>query len=133
MSDLMARLTSKRRYLIELGVCLGLYVLAIRLSMLLLNDGIATGIGKPIAALIPMVPGSGMCWVIVRQFHRMDELQRRIQFEALGFAFAGTAIVTFSYGFLETVGFAKVSMFFVWGVMAVLWSLGMAVATRRYR
>ncbi|GBR01711.1 hypothetical protein GLI01_18070 [Gluconacetobacter liquefaciens] len=133
MSDLMSRLKSKRRYLIELGVCLALYVLAIRLSMLLLNDGIATGIGKPIAALIPMVPGSGMCWVIVRQFHRMDELQRRIQFEALGFAFAGTAIVTFSYGFLETVGFAKVSMFFVWGVMAVLWSLGMAVATRRYR
>lgn len=133
MSELMSRLKSKRRYLIELGVCLALYVLAIGLSVLLLNDGIATGIGKPIAAVIPMVPGIGMCRVIVRELYRMDELQRRIQFEALGFAFAGTAIVTLSYGFLETVGFEKISMFAVWPVMAVLWSLGMAVAARRYR
>ncbi|MBB2205476.1 hypothetical protein [Gluconacetobacter takamatsuzukensis] len=124
---------SKKRYLIELGVCLVLYGLAVLVAMPLLNRGIVTGIGKPVVALFPMVPGMGVCWVMMRQFGRMDELQRRIQFEALGFAFAGTAIVTFSYGFLETAGFEKISMFSVWPVMAVLWSLGMAVATRRYR
>lgn len=124
---------SKTRYLIELGSCLGVYMLAVLVSMLLLDHGIATGIWRPIAALIPMVPGVGLCWAIVRQFGRMDELQRRIQFEALGFAFAGTAILTFSYGFLETVGFAKISMFSVWSIMGVLWALGMALARRRYR
>ncbi|MFW7268021.1 hypothetical protein ACMAUO_08600 [Gluconacetobacter sp. Hr-1-5] len=124
---------SKKRYLVELGVCLALYALAVLIAMQLLNRGIVTGIGQPVVALFPMVPGIGFCWVMMRQFGRMDELQRRIQFEALGFAFAGTAIVTFSYGFLETVGYEKLSMFCVWPLMAVLWSLGMAVATRRYR
>jgi hypothetical protein len=64
---------------------------------------------------------------------RMDELQMRIQFEALGFAFAGTAILTFSYGFLEGLGYPKLSMFMVWPILAVLWVVGLVLARRRYQ
>ena len=63
---------------------------------------------------------------------RLDELQRRIQFEAIAFAFAGTALLTFSYGFVENVGFPHLSWFFVWPIMAILWIIGLGIATRRY-
>ena len=48
-------------------------------------------------------------------------------------AFAGTALVTFSYGFLENVGYAKLSMFAVWPLMAGFWTIGLIVANLRYR
>ena len=42
-------------------------------------------------------------------------------------AFAITGAVTFSYGFLETAGFPKLSMFSVWIVMGASWSLTILV------
>ncbi|MCP1194975.1 hypothetical protein NKW84_03740 [Acetobacter senegalensis] len=128
----MSCLKAKKRYLAELSLCLGLYVCAVFLVAALFDHHSVAAPWQPVVALLPMLPGAGFCWVIMRQFGRMDELQRRMQFEALGFSFAGTALLTFSYGFLETVGFAKISMFSVWGIMAALWCVGMAVAKRRY-
>ena len=84
-------------------------------------------------ALTPMLACVAAAWVILREIRRMDELQRRIQFEALGFAFAVTALATFSYGFLEGLGWPRLSMFDVWPLMAVLWLVGQAMARWRYR
>ena len=84
-------------------------------------------------ALTPMLACVAAAWVILREIRRMDELQRRIQFEALGFAFAVTALATFSYGFLEGLGWPRLSMFDVWPLMAGLWVVGLAMARRRYR
>lgn len=80
-----------------------------------------------------MIPATVMCWVVLRHLRRVDELQRRVQLEALGLAFAGTALITFSYGFLELIGFPKLSMFAVWPIMAMLWIIGGLLAGRRYR
>ena len=44
--------------------------------------------------------------------------QRRRLLESIGLAFAISAALTFSYGFLETAGFPRLSMFTVWIVMA---------------
>jgi hypothetical protein len=63
----------------------------------------------------------------------MDELQRRIQLEALALASDGTALLTFSYGFLENVGFPHLSLFWVLPLMCALWGLGAGVAGRKYR
>ena len=80
-----------------------------------------------------MLACAAAAWVILRELRRMDELQRRIQLEALGFAFAGTALLTFSYGFLEGLGYPRLSMFTVWPVMAALWIVGLLMARRRYQ
>ncbi|MGK6313569.1 hypothetical protein [Neorhizobium sp. DT-125] len=88
---------------------------------------------RPLVALLPMVPALTVCWVVLRQLRRMDELQQRIQIEAIGLAFAGTAVITFGYGFLEIVGFSRLSMFVVWPLMATLWIVGTIVGNRRYR
>ena len=88
---------------------------------------------RDLIALSPMVPAAAMAWIVLRELRRMDELQRRIQLEALGFSFAGTAILTFGYGFLEGLGYPRLSMFTVWPVLAVLWVAGLVLARRRYR
>ncbi len=84
-------------------------------------------------ALTPMLACLAAAWVILREIRRMDELQRRIQFEALGFSFAVTALGTFSYGFLEGLGYPRLSMFVVWPILAGLWVVGLALARRRYQ
>ena len=48
-------------------------------------------------------------------------------------AFAGTAVLTFSYGFLENVGFPPLNTFMIWPLMAMLWLLGQGVSRLRYR
>ncbi|MGH2365578.1 MAG: hypothetical protein ACRDGF_05055 [Chloroflexota bacterium] len=63
----------------------------------------------------------------------MDEFQRKLFAESITFAFGGTALLTFSYGFLQNVGFPRVSWFAVWPLRAVLWGIGSLVAYRRYR
>jgi len=62
-------------------------------------------------------------WAIARHFGRMDEFVRLRSLEGLAIAAAVTAGLTFTYGFLETAGFPKVSMFWVWGIMGSVWAL----------
>jgi hypothetical protein len=84
-------------------------------------------------ALVPMLPLVVVALGIMRAIRASDELQARIQFEALAFAFALTAFATFSYGFLELyAGFRHLNMFSVWPVMAVFWIVGKLIAQRRY-
>lgn len=84
-------------------------------------------------SLLPMLAGVSTVWVIMRHIRSMDEMQRRMQFEGLAFGFAMTALITFSYGFLEGQGWPKLSMFTVLPLMNVLWVLGYALSCRRYR
>jgi hypothetical protein len=68
---------------------------------------------------------------VLRQLRRLDEPALRVQLEALGFAFFGTVLLSFGYGFLEGLGWPRLSMFAVWPVMAVLWVVGGWLAGRR--
>jgi hypothetical protein len=54
---------------------------------------------------------------------RLDEFLRLRSLEGLAIAAAVTAALSFSYGFLEGAGFPKLSMFWVWPVMCVVWAL----------
>lgn len=123
---------SKHRYLWEFAVSLLAYVTVLIISVILLASLDIGPISRAMLSLMPVIPGLTICWAIVRQLRRVDELQRKIQFEALGLAFAATAIITFSYGFLENVGFPKLSMFAVWPLMAAFWIIGYIISSRRY-
>ncbi|HHH7389147.1 TPA: hypothetical protein ACP2SZ_005232, partial [Escherichia coli] len=71
--------------------------------------------------------------VVIRHIRHLDELARKVHLEGLAVAFVGTALITFSYGFLETAGFPRLSMFMVWSLMGPLWAVGSFFAWRRYR
>lgn len=124
---------NKTRFFVEFGASMAAYVIVLIASILLLGGGTVTGPWATIVSLIPMLPALGVAVAVMRQLRASDELQRRIQLEALSLAFAGTALITFSYGFLENVGYPKLSMFYVWPLMAVLWIIGGLLSGRRFR
>jgi hypothetical protein len=85
---------------------------------------------------LALVQGAACAWLIVsstRPARHLDELQRRIQIEALAFGFAGTAIVFSAYGFLVSAGLPEIDSSLIWPVMVVLWAVGTVIACRRYR
>ena len=122
-----------KQYVKELVTTLVVYGATLVGSIELLTHGDVARPWRDLVALSPMLPAAATAWIVLRELRRMDELQRRIQLEALGFSFAGTAILTFSYGFLEGLGYPRLSMFSVWPILAVLWGVGLALARRRYR
>jgi hypothetical protein len=70
----------------------------------------------------PMIGLGLMIRAIARHVARLDEYLRLRTLENIALAFAVTGAVTFSYGFLETAGFPKLSMFSVWMVMGASWA-----------
>lgn len=122
-----------RRYLVLLCVSLAAYAATLVASQLLLAPGVESTLKLVLLSIAPMLPAIFICGVIVSSISRLDEMQRRLQFEALAMAFAGTALITFGYGFLEGAGLPRLSMFVVWPVMGALWFVGVMIGNWRYR
>lgn len=117
----------KRTYLLELTGSFLLYAGALAASVIILDSGTFDPVVQAAIALLPVIPGVLIAWVILRQINRLDEFQRKVQLDSLAIAAAGTALITFSYGFLEGVGFPKLSMFYVWPIMSLLWAFGCTI------
>jgi len=123
-----------RIYVKEMGGALLAYMVLLIVSIKVLQamPDLAQS-ARALIALVPVLPGVGVCWAIVRNLRRMDELQQRIQLEAFAIAFAGTGLITFAYGFLEGIGFPKLSLFVVWPLMCSLWIVAGQFCAARYR
>lgn len=109
-----------RKYQRELFTSIMLYavilVLAIRFGRPM-QDGLL----RTVVLASPMLGFGVALWAVVRHFGRMDEYIRRMQLESIAMAAAITAGLSFTYGFLETAGFPKLSMFSVWVTMGSAW------------
>jgi peptidoglycan/LPS O-acetylase OafA/YrhL len=117
----MNRTTSTgRRYQKELGLALLLYV-ALLVGSLVLSSDMAPGVPRTALLLSPMLAFGLAMRAIVRLMRDTDEFLRKTMLEQLAVAAAGTAGITFTYGFLEVAGFPKLSMFMVWPLMGALW------------
>ncbi len=123
---------SGKRYTAEMIAAVTAYAVVLVVSIRMLQHGIQ-GPLRYTVALLPMLPLLLVPFVVVRSLQRMDELQKRIQLEALAFGFTASALLTFGYGFLQGVGLPQVNWCFVWPVMAVCWIVGQMLASRRYR
>ncbi|MFB4391879.1 MULTISPECIES: hypothetical protein [unclassified Pseudomonas] len=122
----------RKRFIVEFFLAFVAYAVCVALgSYQVASSG--EGVAKVVWALLPVPSMLLIAWVVVRQLRAVDELARRIQFDALALAFLLTALLTFSYGFLETAGLPRLSMFMVWPLMGVLWMVCTIVGTRRYR
>lgn len=123
---------SQRRFLVHFTLTTVAYLSAVVISTLLLAN-IQDSTLRTFSALLPVLPMIAIATVVIRQIRILDELARMIHLEGLAVAFVGTAMITFSYGFLETAGFPRLSMFMVWSLMGPLWAMGTFFAWRRYR
>ena len=122
-----------RRYVIELSSGIAFYCGLLVISNLVLCNGWWTSSWRVPLVLLPMLGLLGVAIAVVRQLARLDELQRRIQFDVISVAFLGTTLLTLGYGFLEGAGLPRLSMFVVWPIIAALWVSGSVVSFLRYR
>jgi hypothetical protein len=86
-----------------------------------------------VVAVLPVIPAGLALSIFVRALARLDELQKRIQMQSFGFSLGATALLTFGYGFLEGVGLPHLSWTFILPLMAILWGIGTAIFSIRYR
>jgi hypothetical protein len=121
-----------RAYLIEFGSAMLAYTVVLIIAITLLNANPHAAWRIPVA-LAPVVPTGFALVAFVRYLGRMDEMQRRIQLDAIGLSFGATAILTFGYGFLELVGFPHIGWIWILPGMIFLWGIGGAIAAARYR
>jgi len=110
----------RRKYQQELGGSMALYLIAL-VGSILLAKPLEPGVLRTAILISPGIPVFLMVWAFARQFRRLDEFVRMRSLESLAIAAAITAGLALTYGFLESAGFPKLSMFWVWSVMGLAW------------
>jgi len=124
-----------RRYMREFIYSMLAYIVTLSLSLIGLGffADYPLNFARIIVALAPAIPIVFMILSFLKYLNGIDELQQKIQLLAIGFAAGVTSLLTFSYGFLENVGFPPISLLWVFPVTVLLWGLGLAFISRRYQ
>ncbi len=122
---------NSKRYLREFGGSMALYTAIVPISMRLLHGHEHTPLGYCIAFL-PIIPSGLALWAFMRMFRGLDELQRKIQFEAVGFSFLATCLITLTWAFQQNAGLPRFDVSWVAPLLIALWGLGLGIAKRRY-
>ena len=117
---------------IEFGLAMLAYLMILVGSVTVLQAN-PTASWRYMVAVLPVLPAALVLWIFVRALTRLNEMQKRIQMQAFGFSLGATALLTFGYGFLEGVGLPHLSWTFVLPLIAILWGVGTAIFTLRYR
>jgi len=103
MSDRDQTRTLQQRYLCEfLPTMLG-YVIVLPISITPLLRVELSTVGKVVVALLPVVPMVFVVRAMLRHMLRQDELQQRIELQAVAITCAVIGMASFSLGFLQNV------------------------------
>ena len=109
-------------YFRELGGSLLIYA-AMLTAAIHFGRPMEEGLVRTLVLASPMIGFCLAVWAIARHFRRVDEFIRQTTLETLAIAAAVTAGLSFTYGFLETAGYPRLSMFTVWPVMGAVWGV----------
>lgn len=93
---------------------------------------------RVVITLAPLLPGLLYLRTLLKSFWQMDELQRRIQIEGLGFALVGTLVLMtvniFTAEGIRLLNYPQgLGIGGVYLTMFILWSIGVSISTFRYR
>jgi hypothetical protein len=119
-----------RTYRTELFVAIAVYIVLL-FGSIRIGRPMPEGLARTLVLVSPMIGFGLMIRSIVRHVARVDEYIRVRLLENIALAAAITGAVSFTYGFLETVGYPKQSMFGVWIVMGA--SFGVVNLARAWR
>lgn len=111
-----------KRSAMELTASIAIYA-AILIPAMMVGPAMEAGTLRTVVMLSPMLGFMLALWAVVRQLRRIDEFLRLRTLENIAMAAAVTAGATFTYGFLENVGYPRLSMFVVWPLMGAVWAL----------
>lgn len=124
--------TNQKRYLKELGSSMAAYIAMVAISVWLIKSNGHSPLRYLFAAL-PVIPSLFGMWAAIRFFRGLDELQRRIQFEAMAFSFLGICVISLNWRILERAGLPHAEPVWVTLLMLGLYCIGILIGCRRYR
>ncbi|MBK8068522.1 MAG: hypothetical protein IPK27_13115 [Rhodanobacteraceae bacterium] len=117
----------RARFMGAMAVYAALIVLMLRLV-----KGVEPLWAKAIMVLVPMVPIVVALSEMLRFFASLDELERRVHFEAVTTAAILTCMLTFAWGLLELAGLPKVPVLMVLPLFCGIYGPAVWWATRKY-
>ncbi len=123
---------AEKLYLRRFWVAITAYVVLVIIMSSVL-DSLTDNTLRVIITLLPIVPIVFGMWAFMQFIRQIDELQRRIHFEAFAFSLGCTGLITFTLGFLENAGVPQLSLIWVFPMMIAFWGIGVAIAGRRYK
>lgn len=121
-----------RRYTRSFLLAVAIYMVLVFVSIEVLERLPETP-WRIIIAVLPMFPLIFGTRAFMRYLLTMDELQQRIQLQAVAFAAGATGMLTLTYGFLENAGLPRLSMLWVFPLLCFLWGGASWILTRRYQ
>ena len=126
-----------RRYLRALWPALVLYSLTLFASIWWIRQGIESLPLRGLVAVLPVLPIGVMMLAALRYLREIDELQRRIETEAIGAASLLVSLLYFAGGMLEkaeVIGMDDgVAMIWVFPMLCGIYGIAKMVLTRRYQ
>ena len=126
-----------RRYLRALWPALALYSLTLFASIFLIRRGIESVPLRGLVAVLPVLPIGWMMLAALRYLREIDELQRRIETEAIGIASLLVAVLYFAGGLLQMAKVidieAGVAMIWVFPSLCLVYGVAKMILARRYQ
>lgn len=123
----------QRRYIRGLIWAMTAYILILVVSLTALRQFEYSKTLQILISLSPAIPVAFVILAMLRALKDGDELQQRVQLMATALSAALTGFITFSYGFLENIGFPKFPTFFVFPMLIMIWGLSLGYFSRRYQ
>ncbi|KAF1686844.1 hypothetical protein B1992_05470 [Pseudoxanthomonas broegbernensis] len=132
----MATPALRRRYSREMFVAMAAYAAVLVLSVWLLKRIEAPALRAPVA-LLPVPPIALVLRAMVRYIRDADEMQQRIQLEAVSIATACVSLAYMAGGFLQAARVidlpADAAMIWVFPLTCLAYGLAKLAVVRRYR
>ncbi len=102
-------------------------------SLAIKSGWVSAGTPATIAALLPLVPGLLLLVAFSKFLRQADELQRKIQLDALALGFGAGLIGTIAYQLLERAGvILETDVSDIAVLMMVVYAYGVIAGQRRY-
>jgi hypothetical protein len=104
-------------------------------ARVVLKEPRVTGVWRLVTALLPVGPFALFLVALSRGIRQLDELERRIQLEALALAFPLTMLLLMALGLLElAIPLPREDWSYrhVWAMLPLFYFAGLALARRRY-
>ena len=126
-----------RRYVRALLPIMLLYSLSLFASIWLVKHGIASVPLRALVAVVPALSVGALMWAGLRYLREIDELQRRIETEAIAASALFVSLVYFAAGLLEKAKVIAVdagaAMIWVFPLLMLAYGIAKFLAVRRYR
>lgn len=122
---------AEKSYIRQFALAMITYLVTIFAAVWLI-DQVDNVLLRALIAIVPVLPLLFGVLAYVRYLSKIDELQQRIQLQAVSFAAGATGLLTFTYGLLENAGLPALSLTYVFPLMIALWGLATWAFGRSY-